>query len=146
MGGAGRRRVSHTEMKALAGFHAELSGLELSSLIQLTCTRRQRTVVRVSSYGEEGYLYSAAGRVVHATLGELVGEEAVLRMLGWHGGDFAICELPFPETASIQRSTEGLLALATEREEECALDEMLTALPSRSAQQGARLREGSLPP
>ncbi|MDB4975515.1 MAG: Response regulator [Myxococcaceae bacterium] len=129
MGVTSGRRVSQTEMKAAAGFRAELPGLDLGTLIQLTCARRERMVVRIASYGEEGFLYSAAGRIVHATLGGLVGEEAVLRMLGWHSGDFTICERPFPEAATIQRSTEGLLMLAAERANDSALDEVLTTGP-----------------
>jgi hypothetical protein len=125
-------RVSQLELKPAAGFRAELAGLDLATLVQLTCARRERMVARISSqdpagYAEEGYLFSVAGRVVHATLGDLVGEEAVVRMLGWHSGDFVLCELPFPARATIQRSTEGLLLLAAKRADDSALDEVLNA-------------------
>ena len=71
MGSAGSRRVgdaddgrvSRTEMKATAGFRAELPGLDLATLVQLTCAKRERLVVRVSSYEGEGFIFSAGGRI-----------------------------------------------------------------------------------
>jgi Domain of unknown function (DUF4388) len=116
-------RVSRTVIKPEAGFRAELPGLDLATLIQMTCARRQRAVVRIVSYGQEGYLYSAEGRLVHATLDNLVGEEAVLRMLGWESGDFSLCELPFPLHPTIETSTEGLLLRAAQLIDEAALDQ-----------------------
>ncbi len=113
--------VSRTVLKPEPGFRAELPGLDLATLIQMTCARRARLVVRVSSYGEEGYLYSAEGRLVHATVGELVGDEAVLRMLAWPAGDFSICERPFPLHPTVVTSTEGLLLRAAARVDEAAL-------------------------
>jgi Domain of unknown function (DUF4388) len=115
-------RVSRTVIKPEAGFRAELPGLDLATLIQMTCARRQHAVVRVSSYGQEGYLYSAEGRLVHATLDNLVGEEAVLRMLGWGSGEFSLCERPFPLHPTIESSTEGLLLRAAQLVDEAALD------------------------
>jgi hypothetical protein len=113
-------RVSRTVIKPEPGFRAELPGLDLPTLVQMTCARRERLVVRVSSYGEEGFLYSAEGRLLHATVGELVGEEAVLRILSWPAGDFAICERPFPLHPTIETSTEGLLLRSAQRADEAA--------------------------
>lgn len=116
-------RVSRTVIKPAAGFRAELPGLDLATLIQMTCARRERLVVRVSSYGEEeGYLYSADGALFHATVGTLVGDEAVLRMLAWPTGEFSLCERPFPLRPTIESSTEGLLLRAAQRIDEAALD------------------------
>jgi hypothetical protein len=115
-------RVSRTVIKPEAGFRAELPGLDLATLIQMTCARRERLVVRVSSYGEEGYLFSAEGRLVHASVGTLVGDEAVLRMLSWHTGDFALCDRPFPLRPTVESSTEGLLLRAAQRVDEATLE------------------------
>jgi hypothetical protein len=115
-------RVSRTVIKPQPGFRAELPGLDLATLIQMTCARRERLVVRVSSYGEEGFLYSADGRLVHATVGDLAGDEAVLRMLAWATGEFSVCERPFPLHPSVATSTEGLLLRAAQRVDEAALD------------------------
>ncbi|HEX5660056.1 MAG TPA: DUF4388 domain-containing protein, partial [Polyangiales bacterium] len=114
--------MSRTVIKPQPGFRAELPGLDLPTLIQMTCARRERLVVRVSSYGEEGFLYSAEGRIVHASVGELIGDEAVLRMLAWPTGEFSICERPFPLRATVESSTEGLLLRAAQRSDEAALD------------------------
>jgi hypothetical protein len=110
----GEERVSRTVIKARTGFRAELPGLDIATLLQMTCARLDRLVVRVTSAQEEGFIYSADGNIVHATLGSLVGEEAVLGMMRWVGGEFAIVERPFPDQPTIHTSTEGLLLLAAQ--------------------------------
>lgn len=135
-------RVSRTVIKPGPGFRAELPGLDLPTLIQMTCARRERLVVRVSSYGEEGFLYSSEGRLVHATTGDLVGEEAVLRILAWPAGDFSLCERPFPLHPTIESSTEGLLLRAAQRDDEAAALELETDLGLRQEVGLAELLEG----
>lgn len=108
-------RISRTVIKTRPGFRAELPDVDLPTLIQMICARRQRQVVRVASPDAEGFLYSAGGRIVHATVGELVGDEAVLCMLAWSSGEFALCARPFPSHATVAGSTESLLLRAEER-------------------------------
>ena len=51
-----RQRVSST-VRQLSGFHAELDGTDLATLLQIACARGDRSVVQVRSEEEEGYLY-----------------------------------------------------------------------------------------
>ncbi len=105
-------------VKAASGFTAELPGFDLATLIQMTCARRERLVICVRSYDEEGFLYTADGRIVHATAGELRGEEAVLRIMAWNDGEFSLSSRPFPQRNTIDCSVEGLLLRAAQESDD----------------------------
>jgi hypothetical protein len=116
------RRISQTIIKTgsvPAGFRAELRGLDLSTLLQVACSQAERSVVRVRSHeGEEGYVYIAEGTLSHASVGALSGEAALVHMLGWHNGEAALCERPWPLHPSLSGSLDALLIRAAQLHDE----------------------------
>jgi hypothetical protein len=116
-------RISHTLLKAIDGFRAELDGFDLPTLIQMVCARRARLSVRVKSQGREGLLYFDDGRVVHAVAPGMLGEAALLAMLDWAGGELTPCERPWPLTHSIHGSTESLLLRAAHQQDQARRSE-----------------------
>jgi hypothetical protein len=116
------RRISQTVIKtgpAPAGFRAELRGVDLSTLLQVACAQRDRTVVRVHGHeGEEGYVYIAEGTLCHASVGALSGESALVHMLGWQHGELSVCERPWPLHPSLHGSLDALLIRAAQLHDE----------------------------
>jgi hypothetical protein len=114
------RRSSQTVIKAPTGFRAQLPGLDLATLLQMACARGDRSVVRVRSGDQEGFIFTAEGRLVHAKLGTLTGEQAVARMLSWSAGDVALCDRPWPLKPSIDASIDAVLIRAAQLRDESA--------------------------
>jgi len=67
-----------------------LKELSLSNIIQLNCTEMNTATVSLRHQGREGVLCFAEGAVVHAEVGDLVGEEAVYELLTWPDGSFVL--------------------------------------------------------
>lgn len=111
-------RISHTALKNVDGFRAELDGLDLPTLAQILCARRVRLVLRVTSGGDEGYLYFDAGALVHAEARGREGEAAFALMLSWASGETTPCERPWPARPTLQGSIESLLLTAAHMHDE----------------------------
>jgi hypothetical protein len=121
------RRISQTLIKPPAGSHeaslnegfrAELPGWDLATLVQMACARGARACVEIERGEQRGYIYMNEGRLIHASLGTLVGEAAIGHMLAWPGGSFALCERPWPLKPSINEHPDVvLLRLAQGRDE-----------------------------
>src|SRR5262245_16435292 len=70
----------------------------LPNIVQFICLGRHKAGLQIRRQQEEGTIYFANGEVVHATVGPLQGEEAVIQMLGWTDGTFRISnELTAPD-------------------------------------------------
>jgi hypothetical protein len=111
-------RISHTLLKSIDGFRAELDGLDLPTIVQMICGRRVRLVLRVRSRDREGLLYFDDGCLVHAVAPGCVGEAAIHAMLGWESGEMAPVERPWPQARSIEGSAEHLLLRAAHLQDE----------------------------
>ena len=68
--------------------------------------------------GERGYIYLKNGRIVHAELGNLRGEEAVYALAIWSTGDFQFSPGKEVETATIEKTNTSLLMEAARRLDE----------------------------
>jgi CheY-like chemotaxis protein/predicted regulator of Ras-like GTPase activity (Roadblock/LC7/MglB family) len=89
--------------------HGNLHSMSLPSIIQINCTERNQARLRVRHGGQEGSIFFADGKVVHAAAGSQVGEEAVYAMLAWEDGDFDL-EMNIPATLrTITTGWSGLL-------------------------------------
>jgi hypothetical protein len=119
------RRISQTVMKPpvpsheeTEGFRAELPGWDLATLLQMACARGGRSCVEVCCGEQVGYVYMNEGRLMHASVGSVLGEPAVALMLSWPGGAFALRDRPWPLKPSIDESPDVvLLRLAQARDE-----------------------------
>jgi hypothetical protein len=103
------------------GFYAELPGWDLPTLLQMSCARAERVCVEVRCDGELGHIYMADGRLVHASVGTVIGEAAVALMLQWPGGNVALSDRPWPLKASIDAGAEHVLLRLAQAEDEAAL-------------------------
>ncbi len=70
----------------------------LPNIVQFICLGRHKAGLQIRRHEEEGTIYFANGEVVHAAVGPLKGEEAVIQMLSWTDGTFKISnELTAPD-------------------------------------------------
>lgn len=114
------KRISETTLRPQRGFRGSLAGIDLASLLQMTCARGERAVLCLGSGGREGFIYIAERRVVHATLGFVIGEQALNRMLRFTDGDFSLCERAWPARFTIHDSLETVLIRAAHADDEQA--------------------------
>jgi hypothetical protein len=122
------------------GFAITLPSAQLGDLIQINCINRVRGAFRVASSGGTGQLFFDAGLLVHASCGDQVGLDAVVKMLGWTGGSVEPCELAWPAESSIGMGADALLLHAAQR-----LDERTHAALGRADATTKVVRRVALP-
>jgi hypothetical protein len=139
-----RAEIESQAETEMPGFHAELPGWDLPTLLQMSCARGERACVEVRCAHEHGHIYMTEGRLVHASVGTVVGEAAVALMLQWPGGNFALCDRPWPLKATIDASAEVVLLRAAQVQDESNHAAELAQLGARSVAQApaAIRREG----
>lgn len=100
------------------GMQGNLHDMAVADLIQHNCQERKTTRLTIRHQQEEAKLFFKEGNVVHASLGDLQGEEVIYHILGWEEGTFVVePDLASPLT-SIQRSWSGLLIEGAHRLDE----------------------------
>ena len=86
-----------------------LKEMSLANLIQVNCQEMRSARLTLTSRGQEGEIFLSDGQVVHATLGNQVGEEAIYAMISWDEGSFVLDLDLVPPARSIKASWEDLL-------------------------------------
>jgi hypothetical protein len=105
-----------------------LTQLPLADLLQILSMNR-RTGKLVLTHGpDRGEIHLGNGRPVNARLGEIEGEKALFRLIGWKDGSFAFIPGPAPARARIDRAMEDALLEGMRQSDERA--RLLVALPS----------------
>lgn len=94
-------------MECETGFRGNLHGVSLVDVLQMFHLARRSVCVSVSGR-PGGQIHVRDGEVVHAALGDLVGEEALKRILGMPSGAIRSAPLESREQ-SIERSFQGLV-------------------------------------
>lgn len=95
-----------------------LSEMDLPSLIQFTCNEGSQAQLRVQQNGQEALVYFDGGDVVHAKLGDEVGEDVIYRLLGWQDGQFTLeVDVP-PPSQTIETPWSALLLDGLRRRDE----------------------------
>jgi len=91
-------------------FSARFDVFSLLDLLQMLSQGMKTVQIDLSREQEAAVLYMRKGRIVHATLGGIVGERAVYRVLAWEDdGAFTVAETKEIPDATIDASTESLL-------------------------------------
>lgn len=90
----------------------------LSDLIQLECVSGAREAVLITSNGRQGHLFFEGGAMIHARVGDLLGDEAAFEIVSWRSGTFSASDLPWPLHPSITISWQELLAQAAPASDE----------------------------
>ncbi|MGH7342791.1 MAG: DUF4388 domain-containing protein, partial [Candidatus Rokuibacteriota bacterium] len=100
-------------------FQGSLRELPLPDIIQLVSVSGKTGMfaLRREAY-PEGEIFLREGRIVHARVGELEGEEAVYELAIWPEGDFVFTPGREAGEASIKKSNTNLLMEAARRIDE----------------------------
>ena len=95
-----------------------LKELSLTNIIQVNCNEMNTATVRLENEGQEGMICFAEGAVVHATAGDLVGEEAVYELLSWPDGSFVVEQGRAAQQRTISSNWNSLLLEGIRRVDE----------------------------
>jgi CheY-like chemotaxis protein len=95
-----------TESQELEGSFAQLP---LPDLLQMLKLNRRSGRLEVSRASEQGAVVVAEGRPVDASLGTVLGEKALFRLLTWTDGNFAFVPGPPPSVTRISRGMDDAL-------------------------------------
>jgi hypothetical protein len=99
-------------------FQGSLKELPLPDIIQLVSVSGKTGVFTLKNGAESGYIYLQDGQIVHAQVGELMGEEAVYDLAIWPQGEFVFTPGQTSPSSSIQKSNTNLLMEAARRIDE----------------------------
>ena len=100
-------------------FQGSLKELPLPDIIQLVSVSGKTGVFSLRREGDPvGEIYLRGGHIVHASIGEIAGEEAVYELAIWPEGDFVFTPGKETEQTTIQKSNTNLLMEAARRIDE----------------------------
>jgi Domain of unknown function (DUF4388) len=99
-------------------FQGSISELPVPDIIQLVSVSGKTGMFLLIRGGERGSIYLRNGRIVHAELGNLNGEEAVYALAIWSTGDFQFTPGKETESVTIDKTNTSLLMEAARRLDE----------------------------
>jgi hypothetical protein len=99
-------------------FQGSLKELHLPDVIQLVSVSGKSGVFVLSYDGEDGLIYLENGRIVHAVLADIQGEEAVYTLATWGDGSFRFYPNEEAPAHTITKSNTNLLMEAARRLDE----------------------------
>jgi hypothetical protein len=99
-------------------FQGSLAELHLPDIIQLVSVSGKTGVFHLVDGKLKGQIYLHEGRIVHATLDDVSGEEAVYALAIWNQGDFKFEPAAPSEVRTISKSNTNLLMEAARRLDE----------------------------
>ena len=99
-------------------FQGSLKELPLPDIIQLVSVSGKTGKFTLSREGDRGFIYLKNGQMVHATVGDLIGEEAIYALAIWNSGDFQFSPGEEPDRQTISKSNTNLLMEAARRLDE----------------------------
>ncbi|TKJ31306.1 MAG: hypothetical protein CEE40_02010 [Chloroflexi bacterium B3_Chlor] len=95
-----------------------LKELGLTNIIQINCTEMNTATVSLTYQGKTGIICFADGAIVHAAVGDVVGEEAVYELLSWPDGSFVVEAGTIPSERTVSTSWNSLLLEGIRRMDE----------------------------
>ena len=99
-------------------FQGSLKELPLPDIIQLVSVSGKTGKFSLSRDNERGAIFLKAGQMVHAAVGDLVGEEAIYALAIWNHGDFQFEPGIEADRQTISKSNTNLLMEAARRLDE----------------------------
>lgn len=99
-------------------FQGSLKELPLPDIIQLVSVSGKTGKFTLSRDNDRGYIFLKNGQMVHAAVGELVGEEAIYSLAIWNHGEFQFTPGEEPDRQTITKSNTNLLMEAARRLDE----------------------------
>ena len=95
--------------KQQAGFQGMLRRVGLQDVIQMECLGRNSSILEIADRKLSGRIYIEDGRIIHAVVGELMGEPAFQKLLALPGGSFELQHFEVPDQRTIEGQWEFLL-------------------------------------
>ena len=99
-------------------FQGSLAELHLPDIIQLVSVSGKTGIFHLTEGPQKGEIYLKEGRIVHAELADIEGEEAVYELAIWRKGEFRFDADVEPPRETIQKSNTSLLMEAARRLDE----------------------------
>jgi hypothetical protein len=99
-------------------FQGSIQELPVPDIIQLVSVSGKTGMFMLVRGTERGYIYLRNGRIVHAELGGLSGEEAVYALAIWSTGDFQFTPGKEIDSVTIEKTNTSLLMEAARRLDE----------------------------
>lgn len=99
-------------------FQGSLKELPLPDIIQLVSVSGKTGKFTLTRDHDRGFIYLKNGQMVHATVGDLIGEEAIYALAIWNAGEFQFSPGEEPERQTITKSNTNLLMEAARRLDE----------------------------
>ncbi len=99
-------------------FQGSIQELPVPDIIQLVSVSGKTGMFMLVRGSERGFIYLRNGRIVHAELGPLTGEEAVYALAIWSTGDFQFTPGKEADTVTIEKTNTSLLMEAARRLDE----------------------------
>jgi CheY-like chemotaxis protein len=119
-----------------------LAQLPLADLMQILAMNRRTGRLTLLHGTERGEVTLSNGRPVNARTGDVEGEKAMFRLLGWKEGQFAFIPGPAPARSRIDRAMEDALLEGARQTDE--RDRLLKSLPPLRTR--VSLAAGAAPP
>ncbi len=107
------------EDRALEG---NLKMMSLASIIQINCDERNQAQLSLNHLGKDGTIFFNDGEMVHAEVGDLIGDEAIYALLNWEDGTFKLRMGARPGSITINKNWSGLLLEGMRRIDESNAD------------------------
>ncbi len=99
-------------------FQGSIQELPVPDIIQLVSVSGKTGMFMLVRGSERGFIYLRNGRIVHAELGPLTGEEAVYALAIWSTGDFQFTPGKEADSVTIEKTNTSLLMEAARRLDE----------------------------
>lgn len=99
-------------------FQGSLKELPLPDIIQLVSVSGKTGKFTLSRENDRGFIYLKNGQMVHALVGDQIGEEAIYTLAIWNQGDFQFSPGEEPDRQTIAKSNTNLLMEAARRLDE----------------------------
>ena len=99
-------------------FQGSLKELPLPDIIQLVSVSGKTGKFTLTRDSDRGFIFLKNGQMVHASVGDLVGEEAIYSLAIWNSGEFQFNPNDEPERQTITKSNTNLLMEAARRLDE----------------------------
>src|SRR6266568_5448346 len=117
-------RSLYTTLKELVrlqpeeGFRGVLRRVGLQDVLQMECLARSSSVLEISTSQARGSVFVQDGQIIHAQVGELVGQEAFYHLMALAGGNFNLKPFTEPPARTMSGSWEFLLMEAARMRDE----------------------------
>jgi CheY-like chemotaxis protein len=100
------------------GFRGVLRRVGLADVLQMECLSCHSALLEISTNGTRGHIYIREGQIIHAEIGQRLGEEAFTYLMHLTGGEFTQKPFADPPQQTINQKWEFLLMEAARKRDE----------------------------